>query len=129
VALRSRGTPRLRFPSLWLAAVERPRKTLADSSPHVRARSAATILRITRSHDAALAVLAAGMASDDRNFRRDASVAVTGKAGATLVAALARLLQDDDDAVRFSALQAIGTLGPVPATLPALSVQRKRKEL
>jgi HEAT repeat protein len=89
-------------------------KLLSDSSPRVRTLAAAAVLRITHGHAAALKVLADGLASPDATTRRDAAIAaaVTGRAGEPLVAALARLLQDADD-VKFAALQAIGTLGPV----------------
>lgn len=90
-------------------------KRLGDSVPRARCAAAATILRITHGHERALKVLAEALASGDRLTRRDAATAtaVTGKAGAALVPALAGLLKEDDEAVRFAALDAIGTLGPV----------------
>jgi HEAT repeat protein len=89
-------------------------KLLSEESPRVRTAAAATILRITHGHAAALKVLAAALASPDANIRRDGATAaaVTGRAGEPLVPALAKLLKDSDD-VKYAALQAIGTLGPV----------------
>ena len=60
-----------------------------------------------------LKVLSDGLAGPENGLRDfAAAAAVTGKAGAPLVPALARLLRDNDNATRFAALQAIGTLGP-----------------
>ena len=89
-------------------------KLLPDSSPRVRTAAAAAILRITHGHAAALKVLADALANTDAATRRDAANAasVTGRAGEPLVPTLAKLLKDSDD-VKFAALQAIGTLGPV----------------
>ena len=96
------------------SAVPALEKLLSDSSSGVRTAAAGTILRITHGHDAARKVLAEALTSPDPATRRDAAnaAAITGTAGAPLVTALAKLLKDGDD-VKFAALRAIGTLGPV----------------
>jgi HEAT repeat protein len=88
---------------------------LGDREPRGRCAAAGTILRITHGHEKALKVLADGLAGSDKATQREAAeaAAVTGKAGGLLVPALAGLLKDKDERVRFAALQAIGTLGPV----------------
>lgn len=98
-------------------AIQALESCLDDLAPRVRCSAAATLLRITHGHDRALAVLARGLSSDDPVTRRDAATAaaVTGKPGISLVPTLAALLKDRDEAVRFAALEAIGTLGPIAA--------------
>jgi len=90
---------------------------LGNSSPQVRCLAAGTILRITHGHEKALRVLKEGLSSADWMTRRDATkaAAVTGRAGEPLVPMLAGLLNDPDEGVRWAALEAIGTLGPVAA--------------
>jgi HEAT repeat protein len=109
------------------ATVPALEKLLPDASPRVRTTAAGVILRITRGHNAALKVLSDALVNPDAATRRDAAAAaaVTGRAGGPLVPVLAKLLRDADD-VKFAALQAIGTLGPVAlgareAVIPLLS--------